>query len=104
MSDIPTSVRQEVHRRDGRRCRWCGRTNAGLEIHHVIYRSAGGQHDPEILITLCTRHHQLVHTRKDHYTPLLFELLELGPAVTGYALERRKERALKTERPNADPL
>lgn len=88
--DIPPEVRREVHARDGRKCRWCGRTNAGIHLHHVIYRSSGGKHLLENLISLCPLHHTVVHSDKAYYQPLLLELLEADPAVTGYQLVRWK--------------
>jgi hypothetical protein len=32
-----------------------------LEVHHVVPRSEGGDHDPGRLATLCTGHHTAVH-------------------------------------------
>lgn len=105
-TDIPAATRKLVYARDGHRCRWCGRTNAGLNIHHIVYRSAGGgHHHPSILITLCPQHHQLVHTDKRRYTPLLFELLERGLGTTGLALERQiraQQQSMKSERRDAE--
>jgi len=56
-----------VNARDGRRCtfkdangnrcpneRW-------LHVHHVQSVARGGTNEPENLVTLCSRHHQLVH-------------------------------------------
>jgi len=56
-----------VNARDGRRCafkdangnrcpneRW-------LHVHHIQSVARGGSNEPENLITLCARHHQLVH-------------------------------------------
>lgn len=87
-SDIPAAIRELVYTRDGYRCRWCGRTNDGMHIHHIDYRSAGGLHVPANLITLCPPHHRLVHTNKGLYPPLLLRLLELGVGVTGLQLRR----------------
>lgn len=93
-TDIPTAVRKQVHDRDGHRCRWCGRTNAGLHIHHINYRSAGGGHEPENLISLCVDHHQMVHTNKQVYPAMLNELLENGPGVTGLQVARWRKRTV----------
>ena len=91
-TDIPAATRKLVYERDSNRCRWCGRTNAGLHIHHINYRSAGGDHDPTNLISLCPKHHELVHTNKNRYPSILFELLA-NPGVTGLQLVRRAQRA-----------
>jgi hypothetical protein len=90
--DIPLWVRRAVHARDQGKCRWCGRTNAGIHLHHVIYRSNGGKHLLENLIALCGEHHALVHSDKPFYQPLLLELLEHEPSVIGYQLVRWKAK------------
>lgn len=90
-TDIPEDVREQVYARDRYRCRWCGRTNGAVHLHHIDYRSAGGRHLPENLITLCVRHHQLVHTDKGFYPPLLTELVRRG-GVTGIELARWARR------------
>jgi 5-methylcytosine-specific restriction endonuclease McrA len=77
-----TSPRQDVPRRTARsrdwisiferdqRCRYCG-TRRNLHAHHIAYRSQGGNDDPHNLITLCVEHHDLVHTDKGLWQPLL---------------------------------
>jgi len=49
-------VREQVLQRDGRRCVRCGQT-AGLEVHHVRSRAAGGGDELANLVTLCHHHH-----------------------------------------------
>jgi 5-methylcytosine-specific restriction endonuclease McrA len=66
---IPTAVRGEVLTRDRSRCRYCG--GDGHHVHHVCYRSEGIDHQPHNLITLCREHHDLVHSNKRVYKPLL---------------------------------
>jgi len=55
--------RNPVLERDGWRCQMPGcRSGGSLEVHHLRYRSQGGNDDPENLLTLCwTCHHRLVH-------------------------------------------
>jgi hypothetical protein len=77
-----TTPRQDVPRRTARsrdwlpilerdqRCRYCG-TRDGLDPHHIEYRSEGGSDDPHNLIMLCRRHHDLVHSDKGLWQPLL---------------------------------
>ena len=63
------AVCQLVTRRDGRRCRACGRrTNPeGLTLldrghhHHVVFRSAGGADVSSNVCLLCARCHDEVH-------------------------------------------
>jgi 5-methylcytosine-specific restriction protein A len=55
-------LRQQILRRDGWRCRWCG-TMSNLEVHHKEFRSHSGEDSEENLITLCTACHARVHHR-----------------------------------------
>lgn len=91
-TDIPAATRKLVHERDGQRCRWCGQTNAGVELHHIEYRSAArNNHSLDNLISLCPAHHRMVHTDKAKYTYLLVRLLA-SPGCTGFQVGRRVER------------
>jgi hypothetical protein len=65
--DIPTATRRAVLARDGG-CRFpgCRAPTAWAEIHHVHERARGGDHHPDRLISLCRRHHQIVHRRGWH--------------------------------------
>lgn len=69
-------LREAVFAADGRRCRFCGTTRA-LHQHHVLYRSEGGPDTKANLITLCQAHHEVVHSDKRRFQPLLLRLLEL---------------------------
>jgi hypothetical protein len=60
--DVPPAVRREVMRRDGGRCAVPGCRNAVfLDIHHVVPRSEGGNHDLDGLAVLCAAHHRALH-------------------------------------------
>ena len=60
--DIPPAVRRQVLRRDGGRCAVPGcRHGVFLDLHHIVLRSEGGDHDPDTLITLCAAHHRAQH-------------------------------------------
>lgn len=74
-SPIPTVVRAEVLARDRSRCRYCG--SNGHHVHHICYRSEGIDHQPHNLITLCREHHDLVHSNKRVYKPLLLATIWL---------------------------
>lgn len=80
-----------IRERDGKRCRMCGTTYL-LHVHHVKYRSEGGGHDEANLITLCLRHHDLVHSSKRYWQPILLNVLhqhyELDRFVTVLQAER----------------
>jgi 5-methylcytosine-specific restriction endonuclease McrA len=59
---------ERVFRRDGYKCRYCGRRN-NLHAHHVVYRSHGGADTEENLITLCSEHHEDIHRGRLIYEP-----------------------------------
>jgi hypothetical protein len=50
-----------VHARDGGRCRAPGCNNRTTQIHHIVHWADGGPTCIENLISLCDRHHWLVH-------------------------------------------
>jgi hypothetical protein len=51
-----------VLRRDNQRCRVDGCTHhLFLDVHHIHPRAEGGTHDPQLLISLCGRHHAAAH-------------------------------------------
>lgn len=54
-------------------CQLCGSTSY-LHIHHIYYRSQLGKTTPKNLIRLCNNCHNLVHTNKKKYQPILLEL------------------------------
>jgi 5-methylcytosine-specific restriction endonuclease McrA len=53
-------LRDQVLRRDGWRCQFCG-TMCELEVHHKEFRSHSGDDSEENLITLCVQCHAGVH-------------------------------------------
>ncbi len=60
-ADAYESLRQQVLRRDGWRCQFCG-TMSNLEVHHKQFRSHSGDDAEENLITLCSRCHESAHS------------------------------------------
>lgn len=58
---IPDALRKEVLARDANRCRWCGATNRGRDLHHIEYRRGYSYDRLDNLITLCRQHHGFVH-------------------------------------------
>ena len=75
--DVSADLREEVLEADGHKCRYCGRRDQFLHVHHIIYRSQGGPHEVGNLVTLCPEHHDLVHSNKRVYQPLAQELVSL---------------------------
>jgi hypothetical protein len=73
---IPANVRSHVIERDQQCCRVCGRFVEQPGIHHIIYRSQGGLHVVENLVTIgwlpghdC--HLPVVHANKRLWQPIL---------------------------------
>ena len=60
--EVPAATRAAVARRDHGRCKVPGCRNAAwVDLHHQVYRSQAGDHDPGNLLLLCTAHHHAVH-------------------------------------------
>jgi 5-methylcytosine-specific restriction endonuclease McrA len=60
--DIPPSVRRVVWRRDHGKCVVPGcRSTRFLDLHHIVYRSEGGDHSPDNLCLTCFAHHDAEH-------------------------------------------
>jgi 5-methylcytosine-specific restriction endonuclease McrA len=57
-------LKRQVHRRDGYRCRLCGRDDVELQVHHRTYKNYA-QERLEDLITLCTVCHHDFHFRSE---------------------------------------
>ena len=53
-------LREQVLRRDGWRCQFCG-SMTNLEVHHQQFRSHSGADDENNLITLCNTCHASLH-------------------------------------------
>lgn len=61
-SSIPAPTRRLVFQRDGRRCTVPGcRSAQNLDVHHIVFREHGGDHEPENLTVLCDGHHAALH-------------------------------------------
>lgn len=111
---LPDKLRAEVFERDARRCRWCGATNQGLDIHHIEYRKGTSYDVLNNLVSLCRSHHSFVHgipnakkvtITKDVAQAVLFRTIQT-PGTTGSAnwrsLLRIWEREGKCSRHGSD--
>ena len=59
---IPPAIRRYALRRDHGRCVVPGCRHATyVDLHHLVARAEGGQHDPDLLVTLCGAHHRALH-------------------------------------------
>lgn len=97
---LPEALRTEVKQRDNERCRWCGTTNRGVDLHHIEYRRGPSYDRLDNLICLCRQHHGFVHgtpapngqriTKRDAQEVLRF--LVDHPGTTGLAVWRQIRR------------
>jgi 5-methylcytosine-specific restriction endonuclease McrA len=53
-------LRGQVLERDGWRCQLCGSMST-VEVHHLRFRSRGGEDCDENLITICQPCHEAIH-------------------------------------------
>jgi hypothetical protein len=58
---LPEALRRQVTERDRNRCRWCGATNRGIDLHHIEYRRGLSYDVLENLVCLCRACHSFVH-------------------------------------------
>jgi hypothetical protein len=99
---LDPKLRLVVLDRDRWRCRWCGVTNAGGDLHHIRYRRGFSDDVAENLITLDRECHGFVHGNlrngesisKEQAQEILFMLID-RPGVTGSALLRQMRRRRK---------
>lgn len=108
---LPAALRRAVIERDGGRCRWCGATNRGADLHHIEYRRGVAYDVLENLVSLCRSCHSFVHgnprasgARIDKATAqdVLFWVID-HPGTVGtsrWARLKREERSGATFIPN----
>lgn len=102
---IPVPLRAEAYARDADRCRWCGATNRGRDLHHIEYRRGHTYDRLDNLITLCRQHHGFVHgtpapngaTITKAVAQLILKGLVARPGDTGLANWRALKRAWTLE-------
>ena len=97
---LPPALRRAVDERDGGRCRWCGATNRGRDVHHIEYRKGSSYDVIENLVSLCRSCHSFVHGNprpggqrivKDVAQRVLFTTITT-PGATGSSVWRRLRR------------
>lgn len=88
---IPPALRAEVLERDGGCCRVCGAYVEAPALHHIEYRSEGGLHVIENLVTVhwmyAPRCHELAHDNKRRWQPIL-KAIAMQPGVTAFQYAR----------------
>lgn len=74
-------------------CELCGRSGAGLQVHHVVTRGAGGHDHPCNLVCVCVDCHTEIHAGripKNELWPVIARREGMSPmAVEAAARERR---------------
>lgn len=68
-------VRASVVERDGYWCLYCGKPGPGLHLHRVIYGSEGGKYEVNNCVQLCNIHHEIIHSNKRLWQPILIKFL-----------------------------
>jgi len=72
-------LREKVIERDGGNwCLFCGKPGPGLHLHRVVYGSQGGRYELSNCVQLCPIHHELVHSSKRKWMPILKHYLKTG--------------------------
>lgn len=64
---------KKIRKLDSNRCRSCG-SYWNLNVHHVVYRSLGGNDRIENLMTVCVKCHRLIHSFRINILSLLKKL------------------------------
>jgi hypothetical protein len=59
----PPALRRAIRERDGYRCQFPGCHSRRTDAHHIVHWANGGATKPGNLISLCKRHHALVHDK-----------------------------------------
>ena len=67
---ISKIIRASVIQRDKGVCRLCNQQ--AVDLHHMLFKSLGGNNSALNLISLCRHHHQLAHSHQHKYFKILF--------------------------------
>ncbi|GAB3863569.1 hypothetical protein GCM10028801_31510 [Nocardioides maradonensis] len=101
--DIPASVRREVAARDNwtlegqAACRVCGQWLETPGLHHIRFRSQGGLHVPENLVTVgwavgsCDCHLRIAHGQNARYWRDILLAIAGRPELTALQVHRWSE-------------
>ena len=81
MARIPTVIRDSVIERDSAICRVSGQQ--ANSIHHIVYKSLGGNNSSYNLICLSNKQHIKVHANGKKWFKILFNMQkEIYPNLT----------------------
>ena len=73
---IQSDIVKSIIERDKYACVECGETEH-LEVHHMVYKSHGGAHEPDNLITLCAWCHAEKHKNEPVYSLMISRIRKL---------------------------
>jgi hypothetical protein len=76
---VPPALRRALRERDRGRCQYPGCESRRADAHHIVHWAKGGWTNLANLISLCGRHHHLVHD-KDY---------KIVPVATGFAFHAK---------------
>lgn len=82
-----------IRDRDKYKCQMCGDTTTFLHVHHIYYQPKlkAWEYDPESLITLCEKCHELAHTSLPKINALItIKLIKEGATFMDIENELRK--------------
>ena len=74
MNKKEEKVYQETYNLFNGCCALCG--NPYIQMHHIRYGACGRKTYMGNVIPLCNFHHDLVHSNKRKYQPMLIEIIE----------------------------
>ena len=74
MNKKEEKVYQETYNLFNGCCALCG--NPYIQMHHIRYGACGRKTYMGNVIPLCNFHHNLVHSNKRKYQPMLIEIIE----------------------------
>ena len=58
-------------KRDKHRCIIC--EHNVVELHHIVFRSHGGNNDERNIVCLCRKHHEQAHNDEKHWREFFIE-------------------------------
>ena len=77
------NVKHYVLHRDEHACKKCNKSNVKLQVHHILFKSAGGTDSPDNLITLCQScHHNLHLSEKKIPTDKIMGIKKFDKAIS----------------------
>ena len=80
----------KAKKRDKGCCIICG--NPRIQMHHVVFRSRGGNDSELNIVLLCTKHHHSAHRNQPKYEKIFIEYLESHYGILNKRDMKKKAR------------